>query len=483
MWVEQHNTVCKVVRHEERELAWLDHYLGVPDKGAHFRGGPKRKPLLNMFDNTFPTGLLPEVQRGAAREGIRVEVLDKRVRPCVPDPAADLGWLLDYQEEAVEHAAEKGRGIFHCPTGSGKTEVITALTTVFKCTHLVFVHRKSLLNEIAERVQLRTGEQVGVVGDGTWSPRRVTVAMFQTVHKALVAKDPRALKLLQGAQAIHADECHTTAATSFWQCLQAAVHAYFRFGYSATPFARGDARGLLIVAALGPVLYRIQAQELIDRGAIAKPVVHLVKVGVPPHGADQWHEATDELVAGPGPRNSAVLEVVKHAAKPCLVFVRVLEHGHLLERAFRAAGLPCEFVFGAKKTPQREAAIRRLEHGDTDVLIANVVFQEGVNIPCLLSVVNAAGGKSHITTLQNAGRGMRRRDRQGAVVKDAFEVYDIADVSCGCRSKGADGRARYRHKACQWLERHARDRRRAYLGEGFAVVESLPGLAPSHPIK
>jgi len=78
--------------------------------------------------------------------------------------------------------------------------------------------------------------------------------------------------------------------------------------------------------------------------------------------------------------------------------------------------------------------------------------------------------KSHIAALQQAGRGSRRLDRAGNVVKDAFTVVDLLDVGCGCR-RTVDKRGVYDHKPCEWLHAHARSRRRAYLGEGYEVIE------------
>lgn len=463
-----------MLRASAEERAWLDHYLGFPDAKARFAGRRAgRRPMFNAFLDTFPAGLLPLVREGAREAELACEVVDARgAPPCKPDPRADLGWLLDYQEEAVEAGYAAGRGVFHCPTGSGKTEVMVALCAALPCDWLILVHRKSLLKEIAERFELRTGEKAGVVGDGAWREARVTVAMFQTVYAGLRARTPRVLALLARARGMHVDECHTVPSDSFWQCAVAAPNAYWRFGYSGTPFARGDRKGLLVVAALGPVVYRIAARELVARGAVARPKVVLVRLPLEPSGAQTWVEASDDLVALSPARNRAVLDLAAAAPKPALVFVRLQDHGKVLERLGRQRGLATEFVWGAKNTHEREAAVRRLEHGDTDVLVASVVFQEGVNIPGLRTVVHAAGGASAITTLQNAGRGMRRRDRAGNVTKDAFLVLDIADAHCGCRHKREDGKWHYHHKTCAWFARHTRARRAAYLGERYEVVEA-----------
>lgn len=475
MWLTVSNQATKVTQASREELDWLRDYLGVEDAKAKFRTGEERpQSLLNPFNATFPTGLLELVLDGTKEGGLRAEVLDQRRQPCQPDPEADIGWLTDYQEEALEYAARKHRGIFWHPTGAGKTEIMVALPLIYRCRWVVFVHRKSLLKEIAERFESRTGEEAGVVGDGQWKVRRFTVVMFQSIYQRLAARDPKVLKLLRSAEAFSVDECHTTPADSFWQCCMAMENAYFRFGFSGTPLARGDKKGLLVVACCGPVLHRIRAPELVAKGAIARGRVVLVPhVENPPKGLRlTYDEVYDARIARSLPRLALSIAVCRKAPKPMLVFVRYEAHGKLLERALNQAGVPAEFTWGKKKTPEREAAIRRLEHADTDVLVCSVIFQEGVNIPGLKSVGNFGGGKSDIATLQNAGRGSRRRDRDGSVTKDEFTVFDIVDRHCGCRYVSeVDDKLAYRHRPCMWVDQHAQARAAAYMREGYEVVD------------
>ena len=109
--------------------------------------------------------------------------------------------------------------------------------------------------------------------------------------------------------------------------------------------------------------------------------------------------------------------------------------------------------------------------GRYDVLICSVIFQEGEDVPDLRSVVIGSAGKSVIATLQRIGRGMRR-----ASGKDEFEVFDVADLGCGCMS----GPASHRHPGCKWLDKHTRDRIKAYTTEGHeTVLEDWVESAPS----
>jgi superfamily II DNA or RNA helicase len=468
-----------VTRYTDTELNWLDGFLSMPDESARYRRGgdaEARKPLLNALTQQFPTGLLGMVQTEAAAAGWTVELLDQRKAPCGPDPNADIEWLAPYQEEALERAAVAGRGVVWCPTGAGKGEIMVALAMLYTgCPGAIFVPTKSLLEEIASRYELRSGEKVGRIGDGEWSIERVTVATFQSVHSALKRGDKKARAWVESLGWFQCDEVHAVASNTFFSVTMACTNAYYCWGYSATPFARGDRRGLLAIAAIGPVVYRIKQEELVAMGAIARGKVqlarHILDVDTVESAGGKYGEVYDSLIAKDSARHALVVRVVKQVPKPAFVFVRLVEHGKALERMLLASGVSCEFVWGQKNAKVREAAVRRLEHGDIDVIVCNVVFQAGVNVPTLASVVNAGSGKSDIATLQQIGRGSRRRDRTGSVVKDEFTVVDIVDQNCGCKGKKA-GATKYGHSACAWLEKHARARRRAYLAEGYSVEES-----------
>ena len=89
------------------------------------------------------------------------------------------------------------------------------------------------------------------------------------------------------------------------------------------------------------------------------------------------------------------------------------------------------------------------------MLVSSVVLQEGCDIPSLASIVVGAGGKSAIATLQRLGRGTRTDGGK----KTEFQVFDVAD------------------KGNPWLVKHARARTKAFLSEGFEVIEEAAPIA------
>lgn len=473
MWLEINNLHAKVLRETEEERSWLADYLSFPDESAGFR---KRMPvwkrgdgkihMLSATTGTFPAGFATQVKKAAKEDGIDVRLLDRRKNPCQPDLRAAIDWLRDYQTEAIGVAKSVARGVFHHATGAGKTEIAVALTEVYPIKWLFLTHRKDLIVQTADRFARRTGEEVGSIGEGVFKPARVTVAMFQTLYRRLISRDKATLHFLSGVQGVLVDECHVLPAATFWRVLMALPNAYYRFGFSGTPFSRGDKKSIYTWGALGPVIHRIPAKLLIEKGVLARPKIKML-VQKHPGVVGTWAEVYEQLIVSSPTRNATVAQAVQRATKPSLVFVNHVRHGRLLEDMIRSKGTSVEFVWGTHHTRVRQAAIERLVLGQTDVLICNVIFQEGIDIPELQSVVIAQGGKSIIAALQRLGRGMRKRSKSGKVTKETFEVFDVKDKGCGCVG-------RRKHAGCRWMEKHTRGRLRAYASEQHEVIEESP---------
>lgn len=481
MWIEVDNVVARVSKISDDEAHWLYNFLVLPVNGfrARYLGGQQGEPLYNVRAQCFPSGLLGVVMRGARAESIEVNVRDKRKPPGKHDHKADLSWLRDYQHEAVERCFVKHRGIIKVGTGGGKTEIIAALAALYPVEWDFLVHRASLLDEIATRIERRIGEPVGRFGDGRRTFERVNVVMFQSLHKALCQKDSRALAHVKSVRGMGIDEVHVAASKTFLQTAQAYSGAYYRFGFSGTPLDRSDERNLAVIGATGDVIYRLDSAQLVEHGAIARPTIHLVRIPVPRIGgykamnmmqfSRQWAQSYDAVMASQE-RMKVLVSTVQQAPKPCLTFVRSIDHGREVVRALRKAGVAADFVFGQRDTHARASAVKALVNGDLDVLVANIVFQEGVDIPSLQSLVMAGANKSTIGTLQSLGRALRRTDSNNVVVKDEVPVYDIADTHCGCkRTEG--GYTMYDHNTCKWFDQHTSARVKDYRKAGHTVKE------------
>lgn len=462
MWVSVGNVMCRVMRASDDELEWVRQYLSFSEGKWSTKG--KRVTLYSSKTKTFPGGLLPLLRDAAAREGRVVEVMDQRVPRIEEDLTADIDWLRDYQREAINACCVHKRGIVKAPTGSGKGDMIVALTLSLPGRWLFLVHRDGLVEQQARRYKKIVGREPNVLSrthPGYWKVvRGLNLMTLQSFAAGLRADRDAVDKALSDVDGVAIDECHVAPADVYFAAIQRCP-AEYRLGFSGTPLDRTDNRSLMAIAAMGRVIYSIRASELIDRGVLAAPRVRVLPWvhGEPTgkrHGRESaYQHAYRELIVESEGRNALVAEAARAAPKPCMVFVKAVEHGKDLQRQIEVLGPSCEFVWGSTAGKVRDAAVERLVRGDTEVIVASVVFQEGLDAPNLASVIVASGGKSVIAALQRIGRGMRSDGGR----KSHVDVVDVLDRG------GHDS-----------FEMHSRRRMNTYVREGYeTVIEQADG--------
>lgn len=466
MIIEARVSWSRLVKATPKERAWLDDYLSCDT--VYFRpnrfGGKERVQdkfrMLHEVSGIFPSGFLRLILQAAAEEGIGVQVLDmdggrQAIRA---DGTADLSWLRDYQRKGVLTCSIRGRGLIKLPTGGGKTEIFIGLTRVLPVEWLMVVHRSDLVGQAAERFQLRTGETAGRFENGYWrrGSANVTVATFQSIWWHMSRKSPGVKELVSEIEAVMVDEVHAQPGTTFYKVTQRLTKARYRFGMSGTPLDRGDRDNMRTIGAIGPIVYKVPIKMLQKRGLLAESVIRMVRFEQYGNPESNWAETYRDLVVRSVERNQLVVDIALRAEKPAFIFVEHLEHGRRLADMLRRAGLSAEFAQGDDSLSARRAKIGRLVKGHYDVLICTVIFQEGIDVPELAAVVNAAGKSSAIAVLQRIGRGMRVSKG-----KTTFEVWDIFD------------------RGQTWLSQHATDRRRAYTQGGHKVklVKKLENIS------
>lgn len=454
MLVRVDNLWATLTLYSEQDVQFLDEYLSFESDQARFSPAVQaghwdgRYRLYDQRNHRFPAGLLSMVVRTAQARGLAVEQQDAR-QAAAPAPGWEQTaglWLRPYQRAALTACVRETRGIVKAPTGSGKSEIIAALTQAVPCRWVMLVHKRDLMHQTAERIKLRTGEQCGFAGDGEWSPARITSCTFQTLFRAL--RSPAVQTLLRAAGGVMVDELHSVGAQSFYKVLMACP-ARYRIGFSGTPLDRGDRRNVYVVAATGPKIYEIQAQTLIDQGVLSRPTIHMVPCRQSLPGQAGWQEIYRKGVVESDQRNQLVCAVANSRPGPVLVFCKEIAHGRTLEKAIQRRGLKrCEFVWGQDSVTERRAAITKLQRGDIDILITSTIFEEGVDIPEVRCVVVASAGKSTIRTLQRLGRGMRV-----TADKTEMELWDLDDSG---------------HR---WLDQHSGKRIQAYGRDGYRVLQ------------
>jgi superfamily II DNA or RNA helicase len=413
--------------------------------------------LFQLGHKRFPAGLWFWLKDKLLSAFPGVVVQDIRSKPARVENVTFPVQLRLYQQEAVRQVLEKERGILWIPTGAGKTEIACAVSQFIEGRKLFLVHRKDLLHQTYERFR-KYGQDVGRVGGGYKEFKHdVVVSTIQTFSK--VDKE-----WYKGWSAVFFDECHLVPADVFYRTAMR-IDAYYRIGMSGTPLARSDERSIYLICATGPVLIRVKPDELAKEGYLVLPRVIFHRVpnvpGLNPlaitmrndlpvvNGISAYHKEYEHNIVNNIVRNRLVCKLAIESKKPCLIFVREIDHGHKLQSIFRSEfNLEVPFVWGNTLQEVRNRFRRAMAKGTLDILIASVIFEEGIDIPDLRTIVVASAGKSGIKTIQRVGRGMRPSTN-----KDEVVVHDFIDTG-------------------RWTSKHSRVRKKLYLQEGYRVEEA-----------
>jgi superfamily II DNA or RNA helicase len=411
----------------------------------------------------FQTGLLPKVAEGLSKYRVEMEMDDNRVISTVTLKPTTLP-LYDFQREVVKGAFENTlwgtwwpRGVIKVSTGGGKTEMACAMIEMAGVSTLFFVHTKDLLHQTAERFK-KYGLDCGMLGDGIYeTDNKVTVATIQTLWGWLNSDDKRkveiALHVLKNTHQVFFDEAHLLAAdvdkgNIFIQTAAHLPRAYMRWGLTATPFMKDEYSNQLLQSVTGGLLCDITNRQLIDTGYLAEGKVTMYNVPSHLSVPNSWPECYEQGVCMHNGRNDKIVELLKTMPQPILVLVTRVGHGEILERKAKEAGLNVPLVWGKHKSKERKKLIEQLKNGQCKAVIASTIWNQGVDIPQIKTLILAGGGKSPVATLQKLGRGLRLSKG-----KEHVEIIDFFDHST------------------RWLRNHSKSRKKTWMQEGFAIQE------------
>lgn len=397
---------------------------------------------ISLMQSTtrFPTGLLPIVAKRLQDMGYKLtfnmtmEFID--ADPVTPDMLRGIT-LRDYQIEAINTLLLKTRGIARMATNSGKTEVMAG---IIKALHMpqtiVIVSSKELLYQTSKRLQYRLGTKVGKIGDSIWDRKQITVAMIQTLHARLMNELVNSLVLI--------DECHHGSSDTMMDVL-GKVHGAYRYGFSGTPLTYDLLSDMKLMASTGRVIVEVTNKYLIANEYSALPKIHLHVIENTDEEVWKWkyQQAYSELIVHNKDRNVVIADAARTATGIVLILVNTLEHGRLLQSMIKDS----IFVHGSDEAAVRLEILEKMRQDAYGVFIATPIFDEGVDVPSIDTVILAGGGKSHIKLLQRIGRGMRKKEKSNVLY-----IHDFIDDTN------------------KFLLRHSDARISVYVEEGFETI-------------
>jgi superfamily II DNA or RNA helicase len=389
----------------------------------------------------FPSGFLDEVETILKKFKVEYEYKDKRNK--LPKwTKKDIKHIFDllkhvsprpYQKKTILSLLENNCcGVANMPTGSGKTLIINLTIFVLdkllkkkqKC--IIMTHGSSLLSQLKESIQKFQKEEVGIISEGVWNTKRITVASVDTLTSRLVpkqkkknakmkAKKNQAENFLLKADMIFSDEAHHSPAKTFKVPFLKAKNASFRIGTTATYIRNGEPL-MNLHAVTGKVIFKRSLSWMIDRGYLAKPTIILVEFGDKWISEDdEWYEQYKKGISANALRNgliSNIAVILNNYNLSSVIFVNEIGQGENITMQMEGRGYPTNkiaFLQGRDDLESiRKPTLKAFTTGKIRNLIATKILNEGIDFPEANAGIRAMARKYEGGIIQQLGRILRK---------------------------------------------------------------------------
>lgn len=398
--------------------------------------------LYSTRTNSFSTGLLDRVCNILTQNNIQYQIQDIRIKPQTQQPISTNTTLRQDQENVVNTCINKVRGIVALPTGWGKSFSQIELVCRLNLPTVIVVHKLDIMQQFIDWFKDRAGIDVGQVGNGVIEPKRITIAMIQTLANAFKIKSKEIksevidmkgysniYSMCTKAQMVIADEAHNFNDGNIWRnVFNKFTGAYFRLGFTATP--RKSLSGeLLSQSIFGPIISSTSYTDCVNAGYLTKPEVYVFNYKQQGllYGTN-YQQAYKERIVENEDRNFLICQLALkyyQADKRVCIFVTHINHGKLLKQMLETVVGKGQVVFieGAVKLEKRQEAIKAMEEGKLRLVIGSNCITEGVNIKSMDCLISARCGMSRVVFLQTIGRALRLFPG-----KDKATIIDIQDT-------------------------------------------------------
>lgn len=300
-------------------------------------------------------------------------------------------------------------GLVVLATGLGKTWLAAFDTIQAQAGRILFVaHRDEILTQaMAAFRKVRPEAKLGrYTGTEKEADAEILFASVQTLgrvgHLRQFDRDH--------FDYIVVDEFHHAAASTY-QNLISHFTPRFLLGLTATP-DRTDGADLLGLCGEN-LVYQCDLFRGIDAGHLS-PFHYF---GVPddvdyaqiPWRSGQFDpSALDAALATEARAMNALEQYRKRASGPAIGFCCSMRHADYMADYFRTAGLNAVSVHSGPSSTPRASSLAALGRGEIDILFAVDMFNEGVDVPEIRTVLMLRPTESAIIWLQQLGRGLRR---------------------------------------------------------------------------
>ena len=416
--------------------------------------------------------LLPEILPLLDKAGYDVELDDRReyatqfeFAPVTENTFADRCWppghtaagepilLRDYQVEIVNNFLENPQCMQEVATGAGKTLMTAALSASIESygRSIVVVPNKSLVTQ-TEKDYRNLGLDVGVYfGDQKDIGRQHTICTWQSLNnlmknsKDAVSDSITISEFLEGVVCVIVDEAHMAKADALKTMLTGVMSRVpIRWGLTGTiPKEQYEYQALYV--SIGPVINRLAAAELQERGVLANCHVNIVQL-VDHVEYSNYQSELKYLLEESGRLDTiaSVVQQVNETGNTLVLVDRISAGQALVERL----GDRAVFVSGATKAGDRQGHYDEVAESTDKIIVATYgVAAVGINIPRIFNLVLIEPGKSFVRVIQSIGRGLRKAED-----KDHVQIWDMTST-------------------CKFAKRHLTKRKQFYREANYPFTQ------------
>jgi superfamily II DNA or RNA helicase len=336
--------------------------------------------------------------------------------------------LRDYQVEIINNFLKNPQCLQEVATGAGKTIMTAAMSWNIQPygRSIVIVPNKSLVTQ-TEKDYVNLGLDVGVYfGDRKEFGKTHTICTWQSLN--ILLKNTKAgvgngtiQEFLEGVVCVIVDEVHMAKAEALKTLLTGVMaQVPIRWGLTGTiPKELFESQSLHV--SIGPVISKLAAAELQNRGVLAQCHVNVVQL-VDHVEYNNYQSELKYLLEESG-RLDTMADLIRKVNETgnTLVLVDRTECGRqLVERL----GDKSVFVSGATKAKDRQTEYDEVADAVDKIIVATYgVAAVGINIPRIFNLVLIEPGKSFVRVIQSIGRGIRKAED-----KDHVQIWDITST-------------------------------------------------------
>lgn len=315
-----------------------------------------------------------------------------------------------YQDDMLASiAAAETRGlkrvIVAAATGTGKTVTFAHMLKQRGGRAVVLAHRDELVRQAADKIEIVTGQRVGIVkADEDETHAQIVVASVQTL-----VRPERARRLMQSMggdiKTVVVDEVHHylggDEGNTFGGVLEAlgsmSEDGPYTVGFTATP-ERSD--GEPLGATWQEIVHNYGIIDGIQDGYLCNVRAKQVQLACDFNrlhvraGEFRDEESAEMLLEADAPKHAAEAYVRHALGRKALVFTPTVAVAEAMASAFRAKGVTSEVAHGKLPMEARRAVLRRLRTGETMVVPNAQLLTEGFDEPSINCIIMARPRKS-----------------------------------------------------------------------------------------